>query len=111
MNATIEKYLAAWNEPEPAARRALLEACWSADGTYTDPRSHGANLAELDAIIAGFLSASPGAEFTLNDKIDAHHGYVRFYWTLHFANGTELPGMDYGEIAPDGKLKKIVGFF
>jgi Domain of unknown function (DUF3291)/SnoaL-like domain len=111
IESTLEKYVAAWSEPDAAARQSLLEAVWSADGTYTDPMSHAANRAELDAIIARFLSANPGAKFTLKDKIDSHHGHVRFFWTLHFANGTELPGMDYGELAPDGKLIKIVGFF
>lgn len=111
LDTTLQKYVAAWSEPDAAARQVLLEAIWSADGTYTDPMSHAANRAELDTIIAGFLSANPGATFTLNGKIDAHHSHVRFYWTLTFANGTQLPGMDYGEVALDGKLTKIVGFF
>ncbi len=111
LETTIEKYFAAWSEPDAAARKALLEAVWSADGTYTDPMAHAANRAELDALIAKVLSTNPGAKFTLRDKIDAHHGHIRFYWTLTFADGTEAPGMDYGEVAPDGKLIKIVGFF
>jgi hypothetical protein len=107
----IGKYIAAWSEPDPAARRALLEVVWSADGTYTDPLSHASNREELDTLIAKFLENNSGAKFTLRDKIDFHHGYVRFYWTLHLANDRVLPGMDYGEVAPDGKLSKIVGFF
>lgn len=110
-DAIVKQYITAWSEPDAAARWVLLEAAWSTDGSYTDPLSHASNRADLDTLIAGFLSANPGAQFTLNGKIDSHHGYIRFFWTLTFADGTELPGMDYGEIAPDGKLAKIVGFF
>ncbi len=107
----IQKYIAAWNEPDADARRALLDAVWSAGATYTDPVSHAENQAELDAIIAGFQADNPGATFSLHDPVDCHHNHVRFYWTLNLAGGAALPGMDYAEITPDGKLAKIVGFF
>ncbi len=107
----IENYVAAWSEPDPTLRRKLLEAVWQEDGTYTDPISHASNRAGLDAIIARFLKDNVGAKFTLKGQPDYHHTYIRFYWTLHLANGREMPGMDYGEVSPEGKLVKIVGFF
>jgi hypothetical protein len=111
VEAMIQKYIAAWNEPDDDARKALLDAVWSHGAAYTDPQSHADNQAELDAIIAGFQAGNPGAKFTLKDPLDHHHHHVRFYWTLQLANGTIMQGMDYGEITPDGKLAKIVGFF
>lgn len=107
----IGDYIAAWSEPDPAARRKLLESAWDDEGSYTDPVSHAANRAGLDAIIARFLDENPGAKFTRKDKLDHHHGHIRFYWVLTFASGVQLPGMDYGEVTPNGKLAKIVGFF
>lgn len=107
----VKDYAAAWSEPDPVARRSLLEAVWDENGTYTDPIVHAANRVELDAVIARSLSNNPGAWFSDSGKIDYHHGHVRFYWLLNFANGNEFPGMDYGEVAPNGKLVKIVGFF
>jgi len=107
----IQKYVAAWNERDADARRALLDAVWSTGATYTDPVFHAENQAELDAVIGRFLADNPGASFTLHDPVDCHHHHVRFYWTLNLASGATLPGMDYGEITADGKLAKIVGFF
>ena len=107
----IEEYIAAWNEPDPGIRLELLETVWHDEGTYADPVSHAANRAGLDAIIDGFLGDNSGSKFILNDKIDYHHGYVRFYWTLYLATGAEIHGMDFGEVSTDGKLLKIVGFF
>ena len=111
INTLIEDYIAAWSEPDSKTRQRLLEAVWHDEGIYTDPSSHAVNRAELDASIAKFLAGNPGAKFTLKDKIDYHHSHVRFYWTLRLANGTEIPGMDYGKVSPEGKLVKIVGFF
>jgi hypothetical protein len=111
LDSLMRQYVAAWSEPDPAERRRLLEAVWDEHGRYTDPISDAAGRAELDALIGAFLNRNPGARFSLNDTPDHHHGYVRFFWTLRFANGRELPGMDYGEVSSEGKLTRIVGFF
>jgi len=107
----IGQYILAWSEPDPEARRKLLETVWTQAGVYTDPVSHAPGREALDQAIAQFLAGNPGAKFTLTGKIDHHHEAVRFYWTLHLANGVEIAGMDYGEVTLDGKLAKIVGFF
>jgi hypothetical protein len=111
LETLLRQYVAAWSEPDPAERRRLLAAVWDEDGRYTDPLSEAAGRAELDGLIAGFLRRNPGAHFALSAPPDHHHGFVRFYWTLRFANGRELAGMDYGEVSADGKLSRIVGFF
>ena len=107
----VANYVAAWSEPDPASRQRLLEIVWDDKGTYTDPMSSATGRSELDALIAHFLGASPGAKFIVNGKIDRHHSHVRFYWRLRLATGLEMDGMDYGELSPAGKLVKIVGFF
>ena len=111
LDALIKKYTAAWSEPDAASRQILLEAVWEQSGTYTDPLSAAVDRAELHALIGQFLTGNPGATFTLKGKIDAHHTYIRFYWLLRMSNGVEIKGMDYGEVSPQGKLVKIVGFF
>lgn len=111
LNTLITTYTAAWSEPDPQARMALLEQAWDADGIYTDPTAHAPGREALHALIGGFLAANPGATFALTAPIDHHHEHIRFYWALRFANGQELAGMDYAAVSPEGKLAKIVGFF
>lgn len=110
VDSLIEGYLAAWSEADAARRRELLEAVWETDGVYSDPQSFAPGLDALHATIGGFLASSPGAAFSLNGSIDQHHDSLRFYWTLRMG-GQEIAGMDYGEVSPVGKLRKIVGFF
>ena len=107
----VAGYIAAWSEPDAAAREALLASVWAEDGAYTDPTAHVTGRAALSAHIGGFLQANPGARFTLDRPHEHHHTHVRFYWTLRFANGVTVPGMDYGELSAEGKLARIVGFF
>ena len=111
IDTLLKQYTAAWSEPDPQARQALLQAAWHETGEYTDPIAHAANRAELDGVIARFQQSNPGARFTLHGQAIHHHNYICFFWVLQLANGTELQGTDYGEIGADGKLRKIVGFF
>jgi hypothetical protein len=44
--------------------------------------------------------------------VDLHHDVLRFAWRMVLADGRALPdGIDFGELGPDGKLARIVGFF
>jgi hypothetical protein len=44
--------------------------------------------------------------------IDIHHNVVRFLWRLVQADGSAGDtSIDFGEIGPDGRLVKIIGFF
>ncbi|WP_448641852.1 nuclear transport factor 2 family protein [Geodermatophilus sp. URMC 63] len=53
-------YLAAWNETDTAARRALLDQVFTEDVTYTDPLADVAGRDGLDAAIAAVQAQFPG---------------------------------------------------
>jgi hypothetical protein len=54
----------------------------------------------------------PGHRFRRASGIDAHHDHLRFAWELVTPDGTvALAGMDVGEVAGDGRLRRITGFF
>lgn len=107
-----ETYGAAWNETDEAKRRALLEQTWADDGVYTDPQSHVEGREALVALIAGFHQMMPGARIVPTSAADAHHGLIRFTWRMDGADGKAvMEGIDFGELAPDGRIKRIAGFF
>ena len=109
---TAETYGAAWNEPDDAKRRALLERAWAGDGVYTDPQSHAEGREALLQLIAGFRAQFAGARIVATSGVDEHHGLIRFTWAMHGADGnTIMEGIDFGELAPDGRLRRIAGFF
>lgn len=108
----VTEYMAAWNEPDAARRQTLLAHCWSDDGVYVDPNVWLAGRAALDGHIAKVQANRPGARLEFMSGIDVHHDVVRFLWSLVRADGTcGDTSIDFGEFGPDGRLKKIVGFF
>ena len=108
----VDTYGASWNELDDAKRRALLEQSFADDATYTDPQSHAEGREELSALIGGFQSQVNGAMIAATSAVDVHHEKFRFTWAMRAADGsTMMEGIDFGEFAPDGRIKKIVGFF
>jgi hypothetical protein len=111
-NEVVSAYGAAWNEPDEAVRRKLLEQAWADDGVYCDPTATAAGRDALVAHIGGFQAMLPGARIETSSGVDEHDGWLRFAWTMFNADGTPaMEGFDVGELAPDGRLRRIVGFF
>ena len=114
-NATakiVTQYMAAWNAREAAARHTLLEQCWSDDGAYIDPNVSLTGREALGGHIARVQASRPGARLAFMSGIDVHHHVARFLWRLVRADGTcGDTSIDFGEVGPDGRLVKIVGFF
>ena len=108
----VALYASAWNEPDTAARRRELERAWADEGIYSDPTAHVEGRDALLAHIGGFQAQMPGARIVLTSGIDAHHGAIRFTWTLRAGDGKIVTeGIDFGELADDGRLSRITGFF
>lgn len=109
---TVETYIAAWNEADAGKRSALIEKCWAAAGTYTDPLADVSGREALDATIVGFHQQMPGARITVSSGLDEHHGRVRFGWQLLQEDGTmRMEGIDVGQLDGDGRLTSILGFW
>jgi hypothetical protein len=108
----ITLYCDAWNEPDPDRRAELLWEVWAPHGTYTDPTVHLEGASELAAHIGRVSEKYPGSHIAMTSLVDAHHRVLRFTWCRIMADGRRLPeGIDFGEVADDGRLLRVVGFF
>jgi hypothetical protein len=112
VNEVVVRYLAAWNEREPAKRRELVAKTWAEDGTYVDAARDGHGHDKLDAMIATAQGHFPGYRLNLASGIEVHHDYLRFSWA---AGGTAaaplfIKGTDFVVLADDGRIKSVVGF-
>ena len=112
MQEIVEKYLAAWNETDPAKRRALVDEVWAEDGSYTDPLADVRGRAEIDGLIGAVQAQFPGFVFTLGGAVDAHHDQVRFTWELGPAGAAEAPvvGFDVAVLDGAGQIGSVYGF-
>jgi hypothetical protein len=111
MNDLIERYLACWNETEPAARRKLIDDLWAEDASYIDPMAQAHGRDAIDATIAAVQGQFPGLVFTPVGSVDAHHRQARFTWGLGPA-GVEpiVIGFDVAVTDGDGRLTTVLGF-
>ncbi len=105
-----EIYIAAWNETNASARRAMIADTWTADAVYVDPMAAVAGHDGVEALIAGVQERFPGFRFALVGKPDGHGEHVRFSWALG-PEGAEAPikGTDYVRVE-EGRLKSVTGF-
>jgi hypothetical protein len=109
---TVDAYLSMWNEADPDRRAERIAQAWVEGGRYVDPLLEAEGHGALGEMVAAVHAQYPGHRFRRTSGIDAHHDQVRFGWELRAPDGTlTVAGVDVGELAPDGRLEKISGFF
>jgi hypothetical protein len=109
---TVDTYLAMWNEPDPTARAELIERAWTTDGRYCDPLLEADGHAALSEMVTAVQAQYPGQQFRRLSGVDVHHDQARFAWELSGDDGTvTVQGLDVVELAGDGRLARVTGFF
>jgi hypothetical protein len=110
ITTTVDTYIAAWNEADPARRGELVAGTWTEDGSYLDPLMAGEGVDGITAMIGAAQEQFPGHRFVLTHGPDAHHDRVHFAWELVGDNGPIATGTDFATVAGDGRLGEVVGF-
>lgn len=107
----VDRYIAMWNETDAGRRRDLVARTWTEDASYLDPLMRGDGHGGIDAMVQAVQDRFPGHRFRRTGGIDAHNDRLRFSWELAPEGGAALVGgVDFGILAPDGRLRAITGF-
>jgi hypothetical protein len=106
-----ERYIAIWNETDPARRRRDIDDLWARDGRYVDPLTVAEGRDAIDVTVAAVQSQFPGMTFRLVGPVDGHHNQARFAWEL----GPEdveamIVGFDVAITDGNGRLSQVLGF-
>ncbi|ANY05469.1 nuclear transport factor 2 family protein [Pseudonocardia sp. HH130630-07] len=114
--ALAERYVAVFDEADPAARADRVAELFAPDVRYVDP------LADVTGHegVAGFVTAAreqlAGCAFRLVGAVDAHHDQARFRWAaappeVHAAGGdAPVVGFDVVVVGTDGRIREVRGF-
>jgi hypothetical protein len=109
IRASIEAYIAAWNERDAAPRMRLIEQACAEDLLMRTPgkRIHGRG--ELDALMADFQARRPGARAVLSSAIDVQGHVFRYAGVVE---GSTIGGetLDAGEADDDGRIRVLLTF-
>ncbi len=110
-DAVIDRYLAVWNETDPAARRAGIAALFAGDVRYVDPIAAVQGHDGLDGLIGAVQQQFPGLVFSPGGPVDAHHDQARFTWHLGRAGEEPLVvGFDVAQRDASGRIDLVLGF-
>jgi hypothetical protein len=106
-----DRYIALWNETDPAVRRRLLAEDWLEQASYVDPMMAGRGVADIDALIAGVQKQFPNYSFRLTGKPDGHGENIRFSWALGPGDYVDAPieGTDFARLE-NGRIAAVTGF-
>ncbi|HEV2061062.1 MAG TPA: nuclear transport factor 2 family protein [Solirubrobacteraceae bacterium] len=109
---TIDTYLSAWNERDPERRAQLIRRAWAPDGRLIDPPLSGDGHDGISEVAGAMHEHYRGHDFRRVSAVDEHHDHLRFAWELVAPDGAvTLRGIDVGELAADGRLLRVTGFF
>jgi hypothetical protein len=106
----VERYLETFNEADATRRRALLQALYREDSTYTDPHVDLHGPGQIDAFIEQTQARFQGFTFKRGGPIDAHHSQARFQW---HAGPADAPHTYVGFdviVADGGRIRSVYGF-
>jgi hypothetical protein len=108
LHELVDRYVKAWNDPDPLHRRAELASLYTDDGYIaTQIGVH----AGIDAVV-GHVSEVYDQFIALgryrfsSGGVLAHHDYVLFRWEMREAASGELAdaGMNFFHLAADGRI-------
>ena len=110
--AAVVAYCSAWSITDRSTRDRLLASVWTENGVYMDPEpTLAAGLAALSDTIAEFQHDYPGNRFQCSAP-QMDHRSMRVSWFRLGPDGKQLSqGMDFYDLAPDGRISRVVGFF
>jgi hypothetical protein len=106
-----QRYIDAWNETDPAVRRAAVVALYSEDARYVDPMAVAEGREAIAATIGAVQDQFPGFVFRLTGPVDAHHDQARFGWELGPAGApAPIVGFDVAVTDQAGRIQTVLGF-
>ena len=110
--ATLDRYLAMWNEPDAAKRAEQVYAVVTDDARLVDPLLDATGPDAIAVAIGELRNQMPGHSLTRTTAVDAHHDQARFGWTVNAPDGSvAVAGIDVVTLATDGRIQSAIGFF
>ncbi|MER7727706.1 nuclear transport factor 2 family protein [Streptomyces sp. NPDC096323] len=100
LNALARRYIAMWNEPDQALRRALVDELFAPGCVHFTPSREVRGRADMVARVTAAHAewVAPGTHFfRAVPNADGHHGTVRFNWEMAKAatGATVSVGFDF----------------
>jgi len=108
----VDRWLAAWADPDEVNRRATLEAVAEPDVRVRDRFTSLAGLDELMPHISAAQQHMPGVRLERRGDVRACQGTVMADWVAIGADGREVgAGTNVCQFSQDGRVASVTGFW
>jgi hypothetical protein len=107
----LDHMLAAWNEPEPARARGLLDRALAPGVRFADPSIDVTGIDGFEANMQKVKGDLPGAVFARTSGVDSQHGFHRYHWAIHQNGKRLLEGFDVTQTDENNQVLCVAGFF
>jgi uncharacterized protein YndB with AHSA1/START domain len=109
-SALLDRYLALWAEPDPAARRAGLAAVVTDDVGFRDAFGCTSGRDDLLDHIAAVQTHMPGVRMIRTGDVRQCQGTAVVDWVAQTADGQARgSGTNVFDLGPDGRIAGVVG--
>ena len=110
--SVVDTYIAFWNAPDEARRRAMLEEAFAPYARYIGPLVETEGHDGIAAMASRFKENLAGYEIRRTSDVDAHHYVLRYTWQIVPPDGGEVfaAGVDFCELASDGRIGSVTMF-
>jgi hypothetical protein len=106
-----QTFVKAWQEPDPAARARLIEACFADDGRIVSRGAVIHGRAGLATAMNEFFADPRGLSARLVGGIDAQGQLFRFRSAVEDRDGRVVfDGFDAAEVDAEGRIKVLLTF-
>ena len=106
-----QTYVAAWQEPDAAARARLIDACFAAEGRIVSPGAVIRGRAALAAAIDDLFADSRGLSVRLVSAIDVQGPIFRLRAVVEDRDSRIVfDGFDAAEVDADGRIAVLLAF-
>ncbi len=113
-NATerVDAFLAAWGDPDPEARRRLLESSADPEVSCRDAYTATEGLEDLLANLEAIQLHMPGLRLAREGDIRLCHGAALARWTANRSDGGIAGrGMSFYDLSADGRIARVTAFW
>jgi uncharacterized protein YndB with AHSA1/START domain len=112
VDAAVDRFFGAWNDPDPQARAQALAAAVTDEVSFRDPYATISGRDELAGHITAVHTFMPGALLARAGAARQCQGTALCAWTARAADGSPRgAGTNVFTLSPDGRIAACVGFW